>query len=218
MNSISKPWDWDKNSFDLWLKPSEESHYILNRWKEKGYRDFLDLGCGLGRHSIFFAKNGFYVTSCDLSIKALDNVKQWAIKEKLNIKTVKADMISLPFNDNSFDCLLAYHVISHTDSNGINKILSEIGRVLRPGGEFYITLCSKNSGSFKDAGYPKLDENTVIKIEDGPENNIPHFYVNEQLLKELLVGLKIINIRQIQEIISNGKEYKSWHYFILGSK
>jgi ubiquinone/menaquinone biosynthesis C-methylase UbiE len=58
----------------------------------------------------------------------------------LNIKTAVGDINSLPYDSNMFECLLAYHVISHTDTKGIRVIISEINRVLKSGGEFFITL------------------------------------------------------------------------------
>lgn len=218
MNKISKAWDWNKNSHEIWYTPSEDSYYLINRWREKGYKKFLDLGCGRGRHSIQFAKDGFEVSSIDLSDIAVDGLMEWAKKEDVKINVVTGDMMYLPFEDKTFDCLLAYHVISHTDSKGIISIISEIKRVLKDGGEFYITFCSKNAWSFKDAGYPKIDENSVVKIEDGSENNVPHFYVDEVSLKELLAGFGLITVRHVQDVVIEGNDYDSWHYFVLGSK
>ena len=218
MEEVSKAWDWNRNSENIWFTPSEESYYLLNRWKEKGFSKFLDLGCGRGRHSIQCAKNGFDVSSMDLSDVAVDGLREWAKKEKLRINVITGDMRYLPFQDGIFDCLLAYHVISHTDSKGIIKVISEIRRVLKDRGEFFITFCSKNSWSFKDAGYPRMDENTIIKVEDGPENNIPHFYVDERTLKELLAEFELITIRQVQDVILEGHAHVSWHYFVLGRK
>lgn len=218
MQDNTKAWDWNKNSDELWFVPSEESYYLVNRWKEKGFKEFLDLGCGRGRHSIQFAMNGFDVSSVDLSDVAVAGLQKWAEKEGINISTAIGNMTNLPFEDGSFDCLLAYHVISHTDSKGIIKVISEIRRVLKDGGEFFITFCSKNTWTYKESGYPKLDENTVIKLEDGPENNIPHYHVDEVVLKELLSDFNLITVRQVQDILINGSEYVSWHYFVLGRK
>ena len=36
---------------EVWKNPSIESFYLVNRWKSQDKKDFLDLGCGLGRHS-----------------------------------------------------------------------------------------------------------------------------------------------------------------------
>lgn len=218
MSEVKKAWDWDKNTDKIWFTPCEESHYLINRWKEKGFNKFLDLGCGRGRHSIQFARNGFDVSSVDLSNVAVDGLNEWASREGFKISAMVGDMMHLPYKDNTFDCLLAYHVISHTDSKGIVKVISELRRVLKPKGEFYISLCSKNSWSFKEAGYPRLDDNTVIKIEDGAENNVPHFYVDDAVIRELFHDLKFITVRQVQDVVLDGHDYVSWHYFILGEK
>ena len=56
----SKGWDWNlvkEDNENIWKNPSIESYYLLNRWKSQGKKEFLDLGCGLGRHSILFGKN-----------------------------------------------------------------------------------------------------------------------------------------------------------------
>ena len=111
---------------------------------------------------------------------------------------------------------MAYHVISHTDTAGIKKILSEIKRTVKSGGELYVTLCSKNAWSYKEAGFPALDENTVIKVEDGPENGIPHFFADTESIPALFEGIKLVDLQHTQDMIVDGKEYGSWHYFILG--
>jgi ubiquinone/menaquinone biosynthesis C-methylase UbiE len=220
MKTISKPWDWKKTNDELWNQPSEESYYLVKRWKDKNYESFLDLGCGLGRNSILFATNNFKVDSFDLSEDAINSLN-FKINELglNNIVCTHGDMHDLPYKNDSFDCLLAYHVVSHTDTNGIKKIINEINRVLRNGSEFFITLCSKKSWSFVEAGYPEHDENTVIKIEDGPENGIPHFFSDEKTMKDLLGVFSLINVKHTNDIIFRGSELQnSWHYFILGAK
>ncbi len=218
METISKAWDWDKTSNPIWFTPSEESYYLISRWREKGFERFLDLGCGRGRHSIQFAKVGFDVCAADLSETATSGLRESAKKEELSIDTIVCDMLQLPYKDSSFDCMLAYNVISHTDSNGIKTILSEIKRILKDGAEFYITLISKNAWSYQKAGFPRIDDHTVIRIEDGPENNVPHFFVDAAAIKELFADFNLISVKQVQEVIVNGSDYDSWHFFIHGFK
>ena len=56
----SKAWNWSKASkLDIWKEPSIESYHLLNRWNKQMKKDFLDLGCGIGRHTILFAQKGF---------------------------------------------------------------------------------------------------------------------------------------------------------------
>ena len=210
----SKEWNWEEVTNNMWNIPSEDVYYYVSRWKEKNFTSFLDLGCGLGRHSILFAKNGFDTYSFDLSQYGIEVLNEKAKELGLAIKTTVGDINKLPFRTEMFDCLLAYHVISHTDSQGIKTIISEIQRVLKSQGEFFITLCSKKSSAFTEKSYPQIDENTILKTEE-PELNIPHFYADLAAVRSLFKDFEIIKIRHIEDIFEEGS---SWHYFVYGKK
>jgi SAM-dependent methyltransferase len=212
----SKAWDWKNETNKMWLEPCEESYFLAHRWKQKGYSEILDLGCGLDRHSIFFAKNGFSVKAFDLSAEGVEYLNKWAKQDNLKIETKISDMLNLPYANDAFDCVFAYHVISHTDTKGIKKIIGEIERVLKPKGEFYLTLCSKDTWLLKS--YPKIDENTVLKTDDGPEKGVPHFHVNLDDVLALFKDFKIYNIRHIDDCYSEGNKQSYKHYYILGEK
>ena len=97
----SKPWEWNKlneKGQKQWKEPCIESYYLINRWKKQNKKDFLDIGCGLGRHTIQFAKNGFNVNGIDLSEEAIKTTKEWLEKEGLKANVKKSDMIQLPYN------------------------------------------------------------------------------------------------------------------------
>lgn len=114
----SKGWEWEKANQSPWLKPTEDSYYFANKWSQLGFKKVLDLGAGLGRHPISFAQQGFNVLAIDLSDYGMNNLKEWADKENLNVDIKVGDMMALPYADNSIDCVFAYHVISHTDTMG----------------------------------------------------------------------------------------------------
>lgn len=212
--TVSKAWDWSKENRPVWLQPSEECYYIAHKWKENKVRTVLDFGCGLGRHAIFFAKQGFRVSAFDLSLEATAHLRKWAEDEGLSIDITNADMLRLPYADNSFDALFAYHVISHTDTPGVKRILDEITRVLKVGSEIYLSLCSKETWSFRDSGYPKLDENTVVNTAEGPEKGIPHFYVTLDDILGLFSNYDIERIRHTDDCYFSGQRQNSKHYFI----
>ena len=50
--TISKAWDWKAEKDNIWLIPCEESYALVKDWKNKKFKNILDFGCGLGRHSI----------------------------------------------------------------------------------------------------------------------------------------------------------------------
>ena len=206
----SKSWNWDIVADDFWTIPSEDVYYYLNRWLKLDFNKILDLGCGLGRHSLFFAENGFEVHAFDLSESGFDKFMEQIKNENLNICIKLGDMLSLPYKDSYFDCVLAYHSIYHTDSLGIKQVISEIYRVLKKDGEAFLTFNSRNNPSFIKNSNKKIDENTVLKTE-GNEQNIPHYYTDVEDLKYLLKDFRIIKIRQIEDI---WEEESSWHYFV----
>ena len=218
----SKGWNWNIVKDDdecIWKNPSIESYYLVNRWKSQGKKVFLDLGCGLGRHSILFGKNGFNVECFDISSEAIDKTKEWAEKEGLNFKYQVGDMLNLPYSSDSFDAILCRNVISHTDTEGMKKVIQELKRVLRKDAECYITLGSKETWGFKQEDWPLVDENTRLRMEEGPEYKIPHFYVDYDLIKKLFNEFKIIHINHIEDFYeSNGKTFSSYHYHILIKK
>ena len=217
----SKAWDWKivKNKQEqTWLEPSVESYYLIDRWQKQRKKDFLDLGCGLGRHTIQFAKAGFNTAGFDLSEESIRRTAEYAKAEKLDIALKVGDMLELPYPDASFDCILCRNVISHTDTAGMRQIVEELKRVLRPEGECYLTLGSKETWGFKQ-DWPVVDENTKIRIEDGPENGIPHFYADYDLIQELFKDFKIELIYQLEDFYEKGgKTLNSWHYHLLIKK
>lgn len=214
----SKGWEWEKANQSPWLKPTDDVYYLASKWSELGFKKVLDLGSGLGRHSIFFAQQGFNVSAIDISDYGVNYLKEWARKENIDIDIKLGDMISLPYADNSFDCVFAYHSISHTDTEGTKKIISEIERVLKQSGEVYASVCSKESWEFIKAGYPQIDENTVLNKEDGPDKDVPHFYANREDILSLFHNFDIERIRHIDYCYINNKKQDNKYYYINGCK
>lgn len=215
----SKGWDWKivKNeNEEFWKNPSVESYYLLNRWKLQNKKYFLDLGCGLGRHSILFGKNGFHVSCFDISTDAINRTREWAEKENLKFDYKVGDMLQLPYHDEQFDCIYCRNVISHTDTEGVKQIIKELDRVMKYNGECYLTLGSKDTWGFKQEDWPLIDENTRLRMEEGPEYKVPHFYADYYLVKDLFKNFKIMDIHQeIEYYEKSNFMTESYHYHIL---
>lgn len=214
----SKAWDWKivkGNLEKYWLEPAVESYWLIDRWKEQGKKAFLDLGCGLGRHTIQFAKAGFKTSGFDLSENSVERTKEYADAASVKVDLKVGDMLNLPYKDNSFDCIYCRNVISHTDTKGVRQIAAELMRVMKSGGECYFTLGSKETWGFKQ-NWPSVDENTKIRVEDGPENGIPHFYADYDLIMDLFKDFEIIKAFHVEDFITKkDKVLSSYHYHVL---
>lgn len=131
----------------------------------------LDLGCGTGRNSIYFAKLGAYVTGIDISSVALKEARARTQQANLSITYIHQSIgEKLSFIDNTFDI-----VLDVTSSNSLTEAerdiyLTETRRVLKPGGWLYLKALSKDGD--KNAQKllktrPGTEKDTYIMPETG---------------------------------------------------
>jgi 2-polyprenyl-6-hydroxyphenyl methylase / 3-demethylubiquinone-9 3-methyltransferase len=95
----------------------------------------LDVGCGGGILTEDFARVGYPMVGIDRSRPSLQAARAHAFAERFPLRYVNADAETLPFGDASFDFVSCCDVLEHVPDVG--RVLSEIARVLRPGGLFF---------------------------------------------------------------------------------
>ncbi len=213
----SKAWDWKNADKSRWLTPSEDCVYLSYKWKKEGVKTILDLGCGLGRHTLYFAQNGFQVSAVDLSEDAVQATQSLQKENNVKFSCRTADMMSLPFPENTFDAVFSYHVISHQDTPGVQAVIGEITRVLKPEGRLFVTLCAKEHFAFTCPEYRHIDENTVLKTE-GAEVDVPHFFADRKIIAELFKDCRMVSLRHITECEPDNAKRERCHYHIEAIK
>lgn len=160
------------------------------------------------------AKHGFKLDGFDLSKTSVETTIEKAKSQRIDFSNFfVSDMLHLPYEENTFDVVLAFNVISHTDTEGFKQILNEIKRVLKPNGETYFTLGSKESFWFNNPVCTYVDENMKIRVEDGPENGIPHFYIDDDCF-ELFNDFKIVKINELRELTQYGNFSPHYHVWL----
>jgi SAM-dependent methyltransferase len=92
----------------------------------------LDVGCGTGRYFEVLANLGWRVTGLDASEDQLGVARPRA--ELHGVELFQGDATALPFDDASFDALVAIMVT--TDVEPYERVVHESARVLHPGGRF----------------------------------------------------------------------------------
>jgi len=108
----------------------------------------LDLGCGAGRHAYEAMRRGARVTALDADgaeikdvatlLAAMDAEDDATRATGGTGQGVVANALALPFPSASFDRIIAAEVLEHIPSDG--AALSELVRVLRPGGTLAVTV------------------------------------------------------------------------------
>ncbi|MBI4426250.1 MAG: class I SAM-dependent methyltransferase [Candidatus Kerfeldbacteria bacterium] len=98
----------------------------------------LDLGCGLGTHSIWMATEGLSIVGVDVSEAAIRQAEHRGRTAGVTVAWLVADGKNLPFDNNSFNAVFDRGTYHH---QGIDKerYVREVMRVLKPGG-YYLLL------------------------------------------------------------------------------
>jgi tRNA (uracil-5-)-methyltransferase TRM9 len=113
---------------------------LAQRW---GRGRLLNIGCAHGPDFIPF-KEAFELHGLDFSRGMLEQAQKYARKFDFTVSLVAADARHLPYADNSFDWAIAVATYHHIDrSEGRLQALRELYRVLKPGGEAFITVWNR---------------------------------------------------------------------------
>ena len=95
----------------------------------------LEVGCGGGFLCEEIARMGFNVTGIDPAKKSIESAENHAKSSGLNIRYELGSGEALPYQDNTFDIVFCCDVLEHVQN--VQKVISEISRVLTPGGTFF---------------------------------------------------------------------------------
>ena len=171
------------------LAPSFAAEEALKIFKKKNISSIVELGAGLGRDTIFFAKNNIKVEALDYSKTAVMSIKK-KVKE-LNLSEFVSTKVfdvrkKLPFKNNSIQGIFSHMLYCMSLKNlEVQNLNNEILRVLVKGGVNIYTVRNFEDGDYKNG----------LHIEDESYQNdgfIINFF-SKKKIEELLVGF--INIK-----------------------
>lgn len=146
----------------------------------------LDLGCGNGRHAMYFAREGFQAAGIDISATAIEWAKDWASREGFQIDFRVGDITQLPYEDQSFDVVVSHGVLDHILMEDAKRAVSEVARIIKPGGLFYCDLKSADDAEF---GVGEQAGTNTFVVSNGFEKGlVQHFFALSEV-NELMNGL-----------------------------
>jgi SAM-dependent methyltransferase len=185
---------WDRFYIEdprvLTAPPSLSISHAVSLFKRHRCKTILDLGCGIGRDTRPLVSAGFHVTASDLSFSALSIAQA---KFQPNILAIQGDSCSLPFLPESFDGVYCFGLLHEFLMPRARKqvivTISEIHRILIPGGLAFITVLSGHPA--KGLPYVRLFTRNMLSFNG--------------------LGLNIVKSNNFNDIGCTGsKNYRIW--------
>jgi SAM-dependent methyltransferase len=125
---------WNKTPLHI----SEEQRYRAYPWlydaaefRNHGGDSVLEIGCGTGCDLLQFARYGAYAIGIDITERHLR-----LARERGATQVLRANARALPFPAETFDFVYSHGVMHHCEEP--EEFVSELIRVLKPGGRFNI--------------------------------------------------------------------------------
>jgi SAM-dependent methyltransferase len=146
----------------------------------------LEVGCGPGANIWFLHREGYKVAGIDGSSAAIEKATRRIESENANLGAMKPDLkmgnfSTLPWDDEVFDVVIDIFSIYANTVEVIEKTLSEIHRVLKPGGRFYSKLWGTKTTGFGQG--IEMESGTFDEIPCGPcfDMGVSHFFDEQEI-------------------------------------
>jgi tRNA (uracil-5-)-methyltransferase TRM9 len=126
-------------SFRHWSRFRNELEALAQRW-QKGR--LLNVGCAHGPDFLPF-RRGFDLYGVDFSGEMLKFARKYSRKFGFAVELALADVCHLPYPDETFDWAISVATYHHIRGGNQPAAIGELRRVLKPGGEAFITVWNR---------------------------------------------------------------------------
>lgn len=207
LEKFGKPKNWDEKYAPVAIGPIDEEDFrrqsfwsLLEQQLKKG-EAYLDIGCGVGGWLRFLRSQGYTVEGVEVAEQTVKRLTQ------AGVGGVKVGSITaLPYPDGSFDGAYALGVLEYVDG-AVPRALSEVRRVLKPGGWFLLEVPIANV--LRRLIYIPLKK--LEKIAKSGSPVFSNYLFDRKELRDLLkqAGFTVA-IEQPHDLVEKGRHHGLW--------
>ncbi len=211
-----KTYQWNKENDNYLIYPDEDLVRIIKKFFiPSGVENVLDVGCGSGRHVLMMLNEGFSVIGIDSSETSIDIARKITCSyppERVQF-LVKNIIQGLPFRDNSIDAVVCWGVLHYLTRNQVRMVLDEIKRILKPGGQFTLTL-----RSVEDSECKRVHSKDFQTSKAYESTGLDFIYYNREDMQELLSNFSNLKYGHKTRTLFKDTERRIAHWFAVCSK
>ena len=155
----------------------------------------LDVGCGTGIYLQRLKKHGL----SPVGLEPAQGMLEVARRDNPDVAVEQGVATDLPFPDSSFDAVIAIEVLRYLHVDDVEKSISEMLRVLRPGGFFFVTLVNR----FALDGFFILQRLRRIRLGVDFDRKHPHCeFTTPGETERALKRLGAVNVRTVGRLFA----------------
>ena len=170
----------------------------------------LDAGCGEGRNTHYFIREGFHIFGIDRDKTSIEMARMYAysIRKDFDIHRFQVnDLEKLMFHDAAFDAVLSSAVLHFAKNEAhFMEMVSEMIRVLKPKGIFWLRMCTDAGNILEKA--ESLGNNRYL-LPDGSER----FVLTSKLLTRMMEQFMLIHLEPPKSVLVH--ELRSMGVFVF---
>ncbi len=146
----------------------------------------LETGCGNGKTLSALRDAGYDAVGVDFSGEAVEACRRLLP----GAEVMQASVLQLPFPDSSFDGAVMFHVLENIAEGDTGRAVSELRRVLRPGGHLIVRAFAV--GDIRSEKGERVSDDTVVR-----GNGIRYRYFTEGSLAGCFEGCRSVSVRTV---------------------
>jgi cyclopropane fatty-acyl-phospholipid synthase-like methyltransferase len=148
---------WAKAGTTEWT--NAEVAFILDVLNLTADSKILDIPCGTGRHSVMLSRQGFQMTSVDISDEYISNLNKLVSAEHLPINVIKGNILAIQLNDMYDGAFCFGNSFGYFKYEDMKIFVQKVAAVLKPGAKWII-----NSGLLAESFLAKFIKEKTFEL------------------------------------------------------
>lgn len=151
----------------------------------------LEIGCGTGADSTYFAQQGYVVTATDISKVVIGQNKQYYKDLAIDFRELDASQ-QLPFKQDQFDVVYSHLALHYFTHETTQAVFNELSRVLKSGGILAFACKSTNDALYGEG--EEIEPDMFVR-----KGHVRHFFSLEYTKSLLGDAYEILVLEEVQE-------------------
>lgn len=212
-------------------RTAKECEFIIEKCKLRGGDKILDLACGHGRHSIYFASKRFNVTGIDLNESFIEIAQKESRKWGLFATFINDNILNVNFED-EFDCMLIlFNSFGFLDSNDGFELMKKMRSALKAEGRLFIDIKNRDNISKELSPFyvtEKGEDLMIDRLSFDPKSGVStnkRIYIKDGVRHDAPFSMQLYNYSELSRIAHNSgfkitSSFGNWDggKFDIGSK